>query len=207
MTLQMTFLLQHGSSPASHAVQAQRPAPAEYLPVRQPPCVTTPGTQRPYVPWATRRIGRLPTTRLASEQSRDRIQRHPLCPPAFPASPAAHSVQLPTPGSALYLPVPAQHRHAHTVRTPPPRPDHVRLQYGHACQPKAAAGSPASQAVQPLLSPAAAHSAAHVAQQMVHAFSDTQLSSRGPPEAKAEQSYEVAPSEKEAAASSAVQTT
>jgi len=78
---------------------------------------------------------------------------------------------------------------------------------GHACQPKAAAGSPASQAVQPLLSPAAAHSAAHVAQQMVHAFSETQLPSRGPPEAKAEQSYEVAPSEKEAAVSSAVQTT
>ena len=93
------------------------------------------------------RIGRLPTTRLASEHSRDRIQRHPLCPPAFPALPAAHSVQLPTPGSALCLPVPAQTR-AHTVRTPPPRPHHVRLQYGHACYPKAAAGSPASQAVQ-----------------------------------------------------------
>ena len=57
---------------------------------------------------ATMRIGRLPTARAASEQSRDLIQRHHVCPPASPASPAAHSVQLPTPGPALYLPVPAQ---------------------------------------------------------------------------------------------------
>ena len=40
-----TLLLQHCSSPASHAVQSADPA-SEYLPVRQPPCVTTPGTQR-----------------------------------------------------------------------------------------------------------------------------------------------------------------
>jgi len=41
----MTLLLQHCSSPYWHAVQSTEPA-SEYLPVRQPPSVTTPGTQR-----------------------------------------------------------------------------------------------------------------------------------------------------------------
>ena len=41
-----TLLPQHCSSPASHDVQSAEPASTEYLPVRQPPNVTTPGTQR-----------------------------------------------------------------------------------------------------------------------------------------------------------------
>ena len=69
---------------------------------------------------ATMRIGRLPTARAASEQSRDLIQRHHVCPAASPASPAAHSVQLPTPGPALCLPVPAQtDAHGQDTITPP----------------------------------------------------------------------------------------
>ena len=69
---------------------------------------------------ATMRIGCLPTARAASEQSRDLNQRHHVCPAASPASPAAHSVQLPTPGPALYLPVPAQtDAHGQDTITPP----------------------------------------------------------------------------------------
>ena len=63
-----TLLPQHCSSPASHAVQSAVPASCrrttpkaahlgpEYVPARQPPSVTTPGTQRPYAHVATMRI-------------------------------------------------------------------------------------------------------------------------------------------------------
>ena len=159
-------------------------APAsEYLPVRQPPCVTTPGTQRRHGAagisemklcethstsddastaarlltclarranerthsadlrrvfacqtatkrhrtrhaasiraHATMRIGCLPTARSFRTKpgSHSKASR---CPPAFPASPAAHSVQLPTPGPALCLPVPAQtDAHGQDTITPP----------------------------------------------------------------------------------------
>ena len=98
------------------------------------------------------------------------FEHHLSYAPACPASPAAQSVQLPAPGPALYLPV---IRHSvHIDRQP---------ESGHSNDDTSgntkrgallllrARRSPAGQAVQPVLTPAAAHSTAQVAQQMVHA--------------------------------------
>ena len=78
------------------------------------------------------------------------------------------------------------------------------------CAPRARRRSPASQAVQlPVLTPAAAHSSAHVAQQMVHAPLATQVPTNKPPASgfasNSVQFPEFEPSLNEAAGSSPAQ--